>query len=205
MRGNGFNSNYYKSLHMVSKTTNLDNSRLNRNVFELSYPKNFAKEISASAKEFGVDEYDMLGLIRTESFFNPVIESHAGALGLSQLMEATFNDNARQLNINDPDITDPATNIRIGTYYYSTLIERLGGSDILALFAYNAGITRVRRWLSSSKVGLGIYKDLPSDLFLETIPFAETRNYGRKVVQSAALYAWLYYNKNPYEIIDEMM
>ena len=63
----------------------------------------------------------------------------------------------------------------------------------------------MRRWLSSSKVGLGIYKDLPSDLFLETIPFAETRNYGRKVVQSAALYAWLYYNKNPYEIIDEMM
>lgn len=204
-RGNGFNSNYYKSLHMVSKTTNLDNSRLNRNVFELSYPKNFSKEIAVSAKEFGVDEYDMLGLIRTESFFNPVIESHAGALGLSQLMESTFDDCAKQLNISDPDITDPAINIRIGTYYYSTLVERLDGSDILALFAYNAGITRVRRWLSSSKVGLGIYKNLPSDLFLETIPFAETRNYGRKVVQSAALYAWLYYNKSPYEIIDEMM
>ena len=203
--GNNYNNNYYKSLHMISKTTNLDNSRLNKTIFELSYPKNFAKEISASAKEFEVDEYDILGLIRTESFFNPVVESNAGALGLSQLMESTFADCAAQLKISDPDITNPAVNIRVGTYYYSNLVDRLNGSDILALFAYNAGITRVKRWLASSKVGLGLYNELPSDLFLETIPFAETRNYGRKVIQSAAIYAWLYYNKTPYEIIDEMM
>ena len=77
---------------MVTKTTNLDNSPLTRKVFELSYPKNFSKEIKAACEEFGVEEYDMLGLIRTESFFNPIVESRAGALGLSQLMESTFND-----------------------------------------------------------------------------------------------------------------
>lgn len=203
--GNSTNNNYYKSLHMVSKTTNLDNSPLTKKVFELSYPKNFAKEIKAACEEFEVEEYDMLGLIRTESFFNPVVTSHAGALGLSQLMEATFNDCASRLKIENPDITDPATNIRIGTYYYSSLVKRLDDSDILALFAYNAGITRVRRWLQSSKVGLGLFKNLSSDLFLETIPISETRNYGRKVVQSAAIYAWLYYDKNPCDIIDEMM
>lgn len=202
--GNSLNNNYYRSLHMMSKTSNLDNSRLNKKIFELSYPKNFSKEISHSAKEFGVDEYDMLGLIRTESFFNPVVESNVGALGLTQLMETTFQDCADKLKITDADITDPKTNIQIGTYYYSTLVQRLD-SDILALFAYNAGLTRVKKWLKYSKAGLGLFKDLPSDLFLETIPFNETRNYGRKVISSAAIYAWLYYEKNPCDIIDEMM
>lgn len=199
------NNHYYNSLYMISKTANLDNSRVNKKVFELSYPHNFAKEVKASAQEFEVEEYDMLGLIRTESFFNPIVQSHAGALGLTQLMRTTFDDCAKTLKLENPDITDPATNIRLGTYYYSSLVKRLDNSDILALFAYNAGITRVRRWLQSSKVGLGIYKELPSDLFLETIPIAETRNYGRKVIQSAAIYAWLYFEKNPCDIIDEMM
>lgn len=203
--GTNTNNNYYKSLHMMTKTANLDNSRLNRKIFELTYPKNFSNEISQSSQEFEVEEYDMLGLIRTESFFNPVVESNVGALGLSQLMETTFMDCADKLKITDADITDPATNIRIGTYYYSSLVKRLDDSDILALFAYNAGTTRVRQWLKYSKVGLGVYKDLPSDLFLETIPFNETRNYGRKVISSAAIYAWLYYEKNPCDIIDEMM
>lgn len=203
--GNATNNNYYKSLHMISKTANLDNAKLNRKVFELSYPKNFADEISRAAKEFGVEEYDMLGLIRTESFFNPIIESNKGALGLTQLMKPTFDDCVQRLKIENPDITDPATNIRIGTYYYSTLVKQLNNSDILALFAYNAGATRVRRWLQTSRIGLGLYKNLPSDLFLETIPISETRNYGRKVIQGAAIYAWLYYDKNPCDIINEMM
>lgn len=202
--GNSLNHNYYRSLQMMAKTANLDNSRLNKKIFELSYPKNFSKEISQSSDEFSVEDYVMLGLIRTESFFNPVVESNVGALGLSQLMETTFQDCADKLKIYDADITDPETNIRVGTYYFSTLVERLD-SDILALFAYNAGISRVRKWLNYTKVGLGLYKDLPSDLFLETIPFNETRNYGRKVISSAAIYAWLYYEKNPCDIIDEMM
>ena len=109
------------------------------------------------------------------------------------------------MKIDNANITDPQTNIRVGTYYYSSLVNRLDDSDILALFAYNAGITRVRRWLQSSRVGLGLFKNLSSDLFLETIPISETRNYGRKVIQSAAIYAWLYYDKNPCDIIDEMM
>lgn len=203
--GNAQNNNYYKSLQMISKTANLDNVPLNKKVFELSYPKNFSKEIAAAAKEFEVEEYDILGLIRTESFFNPIVESNKGAQGLTQLMKPTFDECVKKLKLENPDITDPLTNIRVGTYYYSSLVKRLDNSDILALFAYNAGATKVRRWLQTSRIGLGMYKDLPSNLFLETIPIAETRNYGRKVIQSAAIYAWLYYDKNPCDIITEMM
>lgn len=120
-------------------------------------------------------------------------------------MKPTFDECVKKLKLENPDITDPLTNIRVGTYYYSSLVKRLDNSDILALFAYNAGATKVRRWLQTSRIGLGMYKDLPSNLFLETIPIAETRNYGRKVIQSAAIYAWLYYDKNPCDIITEMM
>ena len=201
----GVSKDYYNSLHIITKSANLDNSKLNKKIFSLSYPKNFAKEISKACKEFNTEEYDMLGLIRTESFFNPVVESHKGAMGLSQLMLPTFEECVRKLKIENADITDPYTNIRIGTYYYSNLVKRLNNCDILALFAYNAGATKVRRWLETSRVGLGLYKNLPSDLFLETIPIYETRNYGRKVIQSAAVYAYLYYDKNPCDIIAEMM
>lgn len=203
--GNADSNFYYYSLHMVTKTTNLDNSPLTKKIFELSYPRNFKKEISSAAAEFDVDEYSILGLIRTESFFNPNVESNAGALGLTQLMQETFIENAEKLKIKNPDITDPATNIRLGTYYFSSLVKRLDDNELLALFAYNAGPARVKRWLNTSRIGLGKYKELPTALFLETIPFAETRNYGRKVTQSAAIYAWLYYHENPCKIVDQMM
>ena len=59
----------------------------------------------------------MLGLIRTESFFNPIVESSKGAMGLSQLMYTTFEECATKLKLENPNITDPATNVRLGTFY----------------------------------------------------------------------------------------
>ena len=83
--------------------------------------------------------------------------------------------------------------------------KRLDDSGILALFAYNAGITVVRRWIRSSKIELNSQGQLWSDMFLETLPFAETRDYGRRVVSAAAMYAWLYGGKNPCDIVNELM
>lgn len=199
------NNYFYYSLRMMAITSNLDNAPVNKKCFELSYPKNFSRYVEKACQEFSVDEYDMLGLIRTESFFQTAVSSSAGAVGLTQLMEETAIDCASRLKIQDLDIRDPQTNIRIGTYYYGNLVKRLDGSNILALFAYNAGPNRVRRWLKTSQIGLGKYNELPSDLFLETIPFRETREYGRKVISASAIYAWLYYQKNPGDIVVEKM
>lgn len=202
---NGDNDYYSKSLRMVARTANLDGVQISRAAFELLYPRNFLPEISAAAREFGVDDYLMFALIRTESFFEPRVQSHAGAIGLTQLMETTAADCAKRLKVQDYDLLDPATNIRFGTYYYSNMKRRLDDSGVLALFAYNAGITVVRRWIRSSKIELNERGDLWSDMFLETLPFAETRDYGRRVVSAAAMYAWLYDGKNPCDIVNELM
>ena len=202
---NGSNDYYSKSLRMTSRTANLEGVQISRAAFELLYPQNFLAEIRAAAKEFEVDDYLMFALIRTESFFEPRVQSHAGAIGLTQLMETTAADCARRLKVQDYDLRDPATNIRFGTYYYSQMKRRLDNSGALALFAYNAGITVVRRWIKSSKIELNESGGLWSDLFLETLPFAETRDYGRRVVSAAAMYAWLYAGKNPCDIVNELM
>lgn len=197
--------NYFRSLQIISRTANSKDAIISRDVFSLVYPKNYEKYIAESAKEFGVDEYVMFALIRTESFFDSQIQSQAGAVGLTQLMEFTASDCANRLKLNHFDITEPATNIRLGTYYFSSLTSRLNNSEVMALFAYNAGITRVRQWVRSSRIELGNRRDLPSDFFLETLPFEETRNYGRSVIAASAMYGWLYYDKNPTEIITSMM
>lgn len=201
----GQNDYYSKSLRMIARSANLDGIQISRASFELLYPQNFLDSIRASAKEFEVDDYLMFALIRTESFFEPAIQSHAGAIGLTQLMESTAYDCAKRLKVESYNLLDPATNIRFGTYYYSHMKKRLDDSGILALFAYNAGITVVRRWIRSSKIELNSQGQLWSDMFLETLPFAETRDYGRRVVSAAAMYAWLYDGKNPCDIVNELM
>lgn len=202
---NGKNDYYAKSLRMIARTTNTNDGVIPLEAFKLLYPQNFKSSLEKYSKEFSVDEYVMYALIRTESFFDPNAKSSVGAIGLSQLMETTAVDCALQLNLSDYELTDADTNIHIGTYYFSTLVDKLDDSQILALFAYNAGRTRVRRWLKSSRIELGNRRDLPSDLFLETIPFNETRGYGRSVISAAAMYGWLYYDKNPADIITSMM
>ena len=199
------NDYYSKSLRMISRSANIDGIQISRKAFELLYPQNFSDYIKESAKEFEVDDHLMFALIRTESFFEPAIQSHAGAIGLTQLMETTASDCAKRLKAGDYNLLDPATNIRFGTYYYSQMKRRLDNSGVLALFAYNAGITVVRRWIRNSKLELNESGDLWSDLFLETLPFAETRDYGRRVVSAAAMYAYLYNRKNPCQIVSELM
>ena len=201
----GQNDYYSKSLRMIARAANLDGVQISRAAFELLFPQNFSRLVKDSAKEFGVEDYLMFALIRTESFFEPGVQSRAGAIGLTQLMEGTAADCARRLKVEDYDLLDPATNIRFGTYYYSNMKRRLDDSGVLALFAYNAGITTARRWIKNSRIELNEQGRLWSDIFLETLPFAETRDYGRRVVSAAAMYAWLYDGKNPCQIVNELM
>ena len=133
----------------------------------------------------------MYALIRSESFFDADVTSSAGAIGLTQLMEFTAGDIAHRFKISDYSLTDPETNIRFGTWYLSNLISRCDDSPLLGFFSYNAGITRVRRWLQSSLIEFGKKSNMPLDLFLETLPFAETREYGRKLISATIVYDWL--------------
>ena len=130
-------------------------------------------------------------LIRSESFFDADVTSTAGAVGLTQLMEFTGSDIAQRLRLKEYSLTDPKTNILFGTYYLTELVRRCDGSLLQGFFSYNAGITRVRRWLKSSMIEFGKKSTMPLDLYLETVPYTETREYGRKLIAATAMYEWL--------------
>lgn len=184
-----------RSLRIISRTPFFYSGNMTDREMKLLYPKNYQEFVDTYSRKYDITDSVIFSLIRSESFFDPDAVSHAGATGLTQLMELTGGDIARRLRIENYSLTDPETNIRFGTFYLADLIKRCDGSVMLAFFSYNAGITRVRRWLQSSTSGFGRKKNMPADIFLETVPYSETRGYGRKLVSAAAMYGWLY-NEN---------
>lgn len=165
---------------------------------QMLYPRFYNDAVENLCTRYALPEYLAYALIRSESFFDKDIRSNAGAAGLTQLMESTASDIARKLKIRSYDIADPDTNTEFGIFYLKELIGRLNGSNLLALFSYNAGITKVRRWNAA-------YPELSKDLLLEVLPYTETREYGRKILTAASLYACLYYGKTTHEIVREIM
>lgn len=187
-----------QGLRLIANAIFQPDSQTTEEMYRLAYPRLYTAEVAAAAKEYGLPEYLLLGLIRSESFFEAGVSSHAGAVGLAQLMPSTAKDIARKLRVSEYDLTDPATSINFGSFYLAELAGRLDNSIIEALYSYNAGITNVRNWKK-------IFPDLPEDLVLELIPFTETRNYGKKIVSAAAVYGDLYYGKSHTEVVSEIM
>lgn len=183
---------YAQALRIASKSANINSEGISLEDLKLVYPTNFEDKIIEYSKKFEMNPGVMFALIRSESFFDPTIISSAGAVGLTQLMEFTAGDVARKLKISEYDLNDAETNIQFGTYYLSELVRRCNDSLLIAFFSYNAGISRVRRWQQTSLTEFGKKKNMPGDLFLETIPFSETREYGRKLVSASLIYNLLY-------------
>jgi soluble lytic murein transglycosylase len=181
-----------ESLNLISRYMAREGYEVNSEDLLLYYPQPFKELIEGNAREAGLGPEILFGLIRTESYFMPGVVSRSGAVGLSQLMEPTALEMAGRIarrggpdyrTDEGPNLTDPETNVHIGAYYLSYLVERMG-SPMLALLAYNGGMGRIRRWRAASG-------GLPDDLFLETIEFDETREYGRRVLAAAAVYGYL--------------
>ena len=164
----------------------------------LLYPQPYLSIVRQIAQENQLKLPVFYALVREESYFDPKIVSAAGAVGLSQLMPATAQDISHRMRLKDPDLTKPAENLAIGGHYLAQLLERFDGNTGQALFAYNAGYMRVERWMAE-------YRDLPSPLFLEALPFQETQDYGRKILVSAVAYGYLYYGLRPVDIIKEIL
>ncbi|MDR1786519.1 MAG: transglycosylase SLT domain-containing protein, partial [Spirochaetaceae bacterium] len=98
-----------------------------RRALGLVFPRFFEQEITQAAEEFGLPPSYLFALTRSESFFDPEVSSHAGARGLTQLMDPTAADVARKLRVTDWDIFDPMTNLRFGAYYLVELFGRVNG------------------------------------------------------------------------------
>ena len=196
---------YTQSLRIAAKAYNYSAEMLTKKEMKLVFPSCYSDEIEKFAAEYMISPNIMFALVRSESFFDPNIKSAVGAVGLTQLMEFTANDVARKLKITDYSLVDVETNLQIGTYYLSELLNRCDNSLLQAFFSYNAGITRVRRWLKSSLAEFGTKNKLPMDLFLETLPYTETREYGRKLVSSATMYDFLDNPQNFSRTVEQLL
>ena len=125
-------------------------------------------------------------LIRAESEFSPGIKSHAGAIGLMQLMPATAKAvSGEKGSFNPQNLVIPDYNIRLGTSHFRGLLKAFDGEVVYSIAAYNAGTAAVNRWRKN-------LKGLKLDEFVENIPYQETRDYVKKVYASAATYRQLY-------------
>ncbi|MHB1215435.1 MAG: transglycosylase SLT domain-containing protein [Thiobacillus sp.] len=152
--------------------------------FELRFLAPYRALAQQSARENEIDEAWVFGLMRQESRFVNVARSGVGASGLMQIMPATARWIANRLGIKrfDPhEMQDPATNIRFGAYYLKHVQTSLDGSPVLATAAYNAGPGRAQRWRDTRPMEAAVY--------IESIPFAETRDYVKKVMSNAMYYA----------------
>ncbi|HEU5249514.1 MAG TPA: transglycosylase SLT domain-containing protein, partial [Thermoanaerobaculia bacterium] len=154
----------------------------------LHYPVEEGGFLPERAREFHLDPALLRGLIRQESVFESGAKSHAGALGLTQLLPGTAKPLARsvlRVRYRRAFLYDPGVNARLGAAYLRQLLDRFGGSIRHALAAYNGGPSRMSRVLQENR-------GRAEDEILESHPFHETRDYVRRVLLYAESYRELY-------------
>ncbi len=152
--------------------------------FDLRFLTPFRELASTSAREYQLDEAWVYGVIRQESRFVLEARSGTGAMGLMQLMPETARWIARKLGVlrfKVHDANGAETNIKFGVYYLRTLLDALSNQVVLATAAYNAGPRRAQRWRDNQALEGAIY--------IESIPFGETRDYVKNVMSNAMFYA----------------
>lgn len=156
-------------------------------VMRLVYPLDYAGIIEENAKKCGLDVFLVMGVISAESRFDKTAKSHKDAGGLMQLTENTAAWCRENLDVDIPegDLVNPGTNIAIGCAYLEYLIDKYKGNTGTAIAAYNAGPGNVDKWLGDKR-----YSD--GKTTLTNIPFAETRDYVKKVMKRAEIYERLY-------------
>ena len=166
---------YDRAIYAADRTKQLHS-------YSLRYLTPYKEITRGYAQELGVDPAWVYGLIRQESRFITNAKSTVGAGGLMQLMPKTAQWVANRLKVpyHAGMVNEVGMNVRLGTYYIGHVFQQLGNQPVLATAGYNAGPSRARQWQASTP--------LPVDVYTETIPFLETRDYVKKVMTNAVHY-----------------
>jgi soluble lytic murein transglycosylase len=167
----------------VARVRSMNDPRVLRAI----YPWPLRDVVTAEAHEFEIDPYLLAAIIRQESSFDIDARSRAGARGLMQVMPGTARQAARQLGLEWSDhlLRVPDANVHVGAAHLAILLRHYAGNPVPTLAAYNAGLTPVEIWRRFPEA-----KD-PA-LFVERIPYAETRGYVRSVLRNWTIYRALY-------------
>lgn len=155
--------------------------------FGLRYPAPYRPLVQEYSRQLDLDEAWVYGLVRQESRFVHTARSSAGASGLMQLMPATARWAAKRLGMKGHHVTLTETidtNISLGTYYLRQVMDSVDNHAVLASAGYNAGPRRAREWAAG--------RPLEGSIYIETIPFVETREYVKKVMANTLNYARLF-------------
>ena len=146
----------------------------------LFYPCPWKKEVSAAAERTGINDVMIWSVMRQESKFRRNAVSRSGALGLMQLMPSTAKDEMAALDILSSEFTDPEKNILLGASYFARLSRKFKGDLPRVIAAYNAGMVPVIRW---NTLSAGDWVE-----WVEEIPYSETREFVRAVLQNREMY-----------------
>lgn len=160
-----------------------------KRLWEILYPLDYWDTIRTEAQKRNLDPYLVASIIRQESGFEPTVVSNAGAVGLMQIMPAEASRIALAAGLAEIDrkrLFDPMTNIAVGAAEYSQKLATMNGNHLLAIAAYNAGEDAVGRWLAQTPV------DGDPDLFVDSIPYAETKLYVKSVTRNRFEYRRVY-------------
>jgi soluble lytic murein transglycosylase len=156
-------------------------------VLKVIFPLEYWELIRRHSAARGLDPYLVAALVAQESTFDPSARSGANAWGLMQIVPATGRRLARAEGLRrfrTAQLVDPDINVRLGTRYFSDLVDRFGGAHY-ALASYNAGESRVVRWRAERP-------GVDRDEFIDDIPFPETQNYVKRILGTSEDYRRLY-------------
>jgi soluble lytic murein transglycosylase len=156
--------------------------------WRVAFPLPYREPLETYSKARSIDAYTLAALIRQESEFDPRAVSRARAYGLTQVLPSTGRQLSRTAGVRrftSAMLFEPDTNLKLGTLHLKSLLDQHGGRWDTTLAAYNAGKSRVDRWLTWAD-----YRE-PAE-FIETIPFTETRDYVQIVLRNADIYRRLY-------------
>ena len=177
-------ADYARRAGLYDRAINTADRTKERHDFGLRYMMPFREHFAAAARDQAADEALLLSVARQESRFAPDIVSSAGAVGLMQLMPPTARWVAKQMGRSDyrsSQIAELAINTQFGAFYFKYWQDRLEGMPALAAAAYNAGPNRAQAWRNGAP--------LEGAIWVESIPFNETRDYVKKVLANAMFYA----------------
>ena len=164
---------YDRAIFTLAKVGYLDD-------VNLRFPLGFETEIKHYAGNEKINSAWAFAIARRESSFMSDANSPAGAKGLMQIMPGTAKQLARK-TVSNRYLLNAKNNIKLGTKYLRNLLDRHDGNQVLATAAYNAGPYRVKSWLKDAD-------SLPADVWIETIPFKETREYVKSVLAYQQIY-----------------
>lgn len=184
-------NNYHLAVNTASLyglSLNKQNGYVPLEIAQILYPRPYWDTVQECAKEYNIDPYFVLAVMREESNFNPQARSRAGALGLLQIMPSTGEGIAKYLKLpwQSPELLRvPEHNIRCGTYFLACLKSKFGEQYERMLSGYNAGPNITQKWVNQ----LG---KRDTDWFVATIPYSETHYYVTRVLKSYWVYKLLY-------------